>query len=163
MQIAVCTPLYSIGTRRTAFTTHFQIIFQKTKRAPFLAKRRRSSKSSYETIGQIKKAAESNRHNYPYRIEHQSVHVIVWFRTVLGSSVIKTVSACSIRNRNIQFKQDFSCNFILTQCTFNVKNKFSILINFSHLHKSTRMFVRLLSECTKPSTSFQLVEVLFKV
>lgn len=162
MQIAVHKTFYSIGSGRSVFTTLFQNNFQKTKRAPFLVKRRRSSKSSYETIGQIKKPTnQTDTIILQDRTPKYSRQV--WFRTALGSSVIKTVSACSIRNRNIQFKQDFSCNFILTQCTFNVKNKFSILINFSRLHKSARMFVRLLSECTKPSTSFQLVEGLFKV
>ena len=47
-------PFYSVGSGRSVFTTLFQNNFQKTKRAPFLAKRRRSSKSSYETIGKQK-------------------------------------------------------------------------------------------------------------
>lgn len=74
MQIAACTPLYSIGTRRTAFTTHFQIIFQKTKKLL-------SSSSEEEALSLVrnnranKKADESNRRNYPVRIEHKNVHV----------------------------------------------------------------------------------------
>ena len=46
----------------------------KTKRAPFLVKRRRSSHHRTKQSAN-KKTAESNRRNYPVRIEHQSVHV----------------------------------------------------------------------------------------
>ena len=106
MQNAACIPLYSIGTRRTAFTTHFQIIFQKTKRAPFLVKRRRSSQSSNETIGQIKKPTNQTDAIILQDITPKCSRQ-VWFRTALGSSVIMTVSACSIRNRCIQFKSGF--------------------------------------------------------
>ncbi len=78
----------------------------KTKRAPFLVKRRRSSKSSYETIGQIKKPTNQTDVIIP-QDRTQKCSRQVWFRTALGSSVIMTVSACSIRNRYIQFSAGF--------------------------------------------------------
>lgn len=133
MQIVVHKTFYSIGTGRRGFTTLFQNVFQKTKRAPFLGRRRRSSKSSYETIGQIKKPTNQTDVIIP-QDRTQKCSRQVWFRTALGSSVIVTVSACSIRNRCIQFKQDFSCNFILTHSTANVNMKIKLVFKFIQLH-----------------------------
>ena len=141
MQIVVHKTFYSIGTGRRGFTPLFQNIFQKTKRAPFLTGRRRSSKSRTKQSAN-KKTAESNRRNYPVRIEHKNVHVKSGFvrRLVAQSKRLSPLARLEIVVFNLN--QDFSLEFILTHRTADVNMKIKLVYKFIQLHNQYKTNVR---------------------